>query len=90
VDVSGDSATTGDVSHLFYSSVSSQHAAFPKILWHVEPLLGGDCEIANCTVATARQQPTNNRGMVFSAWSAKQQLNSNRGTVFSVWTMLRY
>jgi hypothetical protein len=45
--------------------------------WHVYPLLGADR-----TAAVATQRPANNRGMVFSAWSAKQQLNSNRGTVF--------
>jgi hypothetical protein len=42
-----------------------------------------------CTAAVARQQPANNRRMVFSARSAKQQLNSNRGTVFSVGSVPR-
>jgi hypothetical protein len=50
-----------------------------RILWLVDPLLGGDREIGDS--AAARK---NSRGMVFSARSAKQQLNSNRGTVFSV------
>jgi hypothetical protein len=40
-----------------------------KILWHVDPLLRGDCKIGDCTAATARHQPaTNNRGTVFSVW----------------------
>jgi hypothetical protein len=58
-------------------------------MWHVDPLLAGDHEIGDCTAATVRQQQTNNRGMVFSAWAAKQQSNSSRGTVFSVQTMPR-
>jgi hypothetical protein len=55
------------------------------VLWHVDPLLGGDNEIGDSTAVVARQRPVNsNKGMVFSARSAMQQLNSNRGTVFSV------
>jgi hypothetical protein len=43
------------------------------MLWHVDPLLGGDLVLGNCTSAVARQRPVNNnRGMVFSALSAKQ------------------
>jgi hypothetical protein len=38
------------------------------ILWHVDPLLGGDREVGDCTAAVARQRPA----------------NSNKGTVFSV------
>jgi hypothetical protein len=35
-----------------------------------EQLLGGNCEIGDCTAAVARQWPTNNnRGMVFSVRS---------------------
>lgn len=38
----------------------------PIILMHVDPLLGGDREIGDCTEVVARQQPTNNsRVMVF-------------------------
>jgi hypothetical protein len=43
------------------------------ILWHVDPLLGGDREIGDCIAAVARQRPSNNnnnREMVFSALSA--------------------
>jgi hypothetical protein len=50
---------------------------------HVDPLLGGDREIGDCTAAVAWQRPTNNRKMVFSTRSAKQLLNSNTGTIFS-------
>jgi hypothetical protein len=42
------------------------------VLWHVDPLLGSDREIDDCKVAVARQRPTKNRAMVFSAPSAKQ------------------
>jgi hypothetical protein len=72
-----------------------QLACFPMfslhfiILWHVDPLLGGDREIGDCAAAVARQSPANNRGMVISAPFAKQQLNKNRGTVFSVWSVPR-
>jgi hypothetical protein len=49
----------------------------------LDPLLGGNREIGNCTSAVSMQRPANkNRGMVFSALSAKQQLNSNNLTVF--------
>jgi hypothetical protein len=63
---------------------------YATILWHVDLLLGVDREVGDCTVAVARQQPVNNRGMVFSVQSAKQQLPSNRGTVFSVKSVPRY
>jgi hypothetical protein len=33
-------------------------------VWHGDLLLGGDREIDDCTMAVARQRPTNNRGMV--------------------------
>jgi hypothetical protein len=59
------------------------------ILWHVDPLLGVDREIGDCTAAVARQRPADNTEMIFSAWSAKQQMNSNGGTVFSVWSVPR-
>jgi hypothetical protein len=36
-----------------------------RILWHVDPLLGGDGEIGNCIAAVTRQRPENNREMVF-------------------------
>jgi hypothetical protein len=36
-------------------------------MWNVDPLLGGDGEIGDCTAAVARQQPANNnRELVFS------------------------
>jgi hypothetical protein len=43
------------------------------ILWHVDPLLGNNCEISSYTMVVTRQQP----------------VNSNRGTMFSVLFMLR-
>jgi hypothetical protein len=55
MDALGNSITTGDVSYLFYSSISSRYAAFPKILWHADPLLGGNCEIGDHTESVARQ-----------------------------------
>jgi hypothetical protein len=62
-----------------------------KIMWHVDPLLGGYREIGDHTAAMARQQPSNdNRGMVFSALSAKQKLNRKRGTMFSMRSVPRY
>jgi hypothetical protein len=61
-----------------------------SILWHVDPLLGTDREISDCTAAVARQRSANNRGMVFSAWSSKQQFRYNRGTVFSMLPVPRY
>jgi hypothetical protein len=39
------------------------------ILLYVDLLLGNDCEISNYATAVTRQQPINNRGMVFSAES---------------------
>jgi hypothetical protein len=43
------------------------------ILWHVDPLLGNDREIGDCSAAVARQYSVNkNRRMAFSALSAKQ------------------
>jgi hypothetical protein len=51
-------------------------------IWHVDPLLGANHEIGECTVAIARQRHANNRGMEFYTRSAKQQLNSNRGRCF--------
>jgi hypothetical protein len=59
------------------------------ILWYADPLLGGDHEIGECTVATAKQQPTNNTEMVFSARSPKQQLNSNKGSVLPMQSVPR-
>jgi hypothetical protein len=60
------------------------------VLWHVDPLLGNDREIGNCTAAVARQwSVNNNRRTVFSARSAKQQLSSNRGTEFTARYVLR-
>jgi hypothetical protein len=54
------------------------------ILWHVDPLPGGDCGIGDYTSVLARQRHTNyNKGMVFSARSVKKQLKSNKGMVFS-------
>jgi hypothetical protein len=39
-------------------------------VWHVDPLLGSNCEMGDYTAAVARQQPTNNnKGMVFSVRS---------------------
>jgi hypothetical protein len=58
------------------------------ILWHIDPLLGGNREIGDFTAAVARQRPANNnRVIVFSVRSTKQQLNSNRGTMLSVLSM---
>jgi hypothetical protein len=42
--------------------------------WHVDQLLGNDCEISRYTKAVTKQL----------------RANSNKGTVFSVWFMLRY
>jgi hypothetical protein len=53
------------------------------ILQHIDMLLGKD-RGTNERTAAAKQQPANNRGMVFSVWPPKQQLNSNIGTVFSL------
>jgi hypothetical protein len=44
------------------------------ILWHADPLLGGDRETGDCTVAVARQRSAINKGIVLSALSDKQQL----------------
>jgi hypothetical protein len=60
-----------------------------RAMWLVDPLLGGDRDIGDCTAAVVRQRPANNKGMVFSAQSTKQQLNRNIGTVFSVWCFSR-
>jgi hypothetical protein len=51
-------------------------------LWHVDPLLGGDNEIGDCTAIVAMKRPASNREMVFSARSATEQFSSNRGKVF--------
>jgi hypothetical protein len=59
------------------------------ILCCVDPLVGGDREIDDCTANVARHQPVNNRGIVFSARFAKQQLNNNRGTMFSMQSVPR-
>jgi hypothetical protein len=41
-----------------------------SILWHVDPLLGGDGEIGDCTAAVARHRPaSNNKGKMFSTRS---------------------
>jgi hypothetical protein len=55
-----------------------------KIIWHIDPLLGGDREIGQYTAAVAMQRPENdNRRLVFSALSAKQKLNKKeRNGVF--------
>jgi hypothetical protein len=50
------------------------HSASRFILWYVDPLLGGDREIGDCTVGVARQRPANNkRGMVFSARAVQRR-----------------
>jgi hypothetical protein len=55
-------------------------------VWLMDPLLGGDRPISDCTAVVVRQRPANNnRGIVFSAQSTKQHLNRNREMVFSVW-----
>jgi hypothetical protein len=54
-------------------------------MWHLDLLLGGDCEIVDCTAAVVRQRPANNnRRMVFTARSTKQQLNSNKETAWII------
>jgi hypothetical protein len=55
-----------------------------KILWHIGQLLGGECEIGDCTAAVSRQRLViNNKEIVFSARSAKEQ------TSYSVESLLR-
>jgi hypothetical protein len=53
-------------------------------MWHLDPWLGYDREVGDCTVVVVRQRPASNRGMVFTTRSAKQQLNSKRVAAFSV------
>jgi hypothetical protein len=65
------------------SSILGLKIGYIYILWHADPLLGGESEICDCIASVARQRPAN-RWMMFSARSTKQQLNSNRGNVFSV------
>jgi hypothetical protein len=64
-------------------SSTTKTTTISLILWHTDMSLGKDRK-TNERTAVARQQPINNRGMVFSARSPKQQLNCNRGIVFSV------
>jgi hypothetical protein len=67
---------------MHYTFKSLDHVVI--VLWHVDPLLGGEREIGDCTAAVARKRSANNnRGVVLSARSAKQQLNSNIVMVFS-------
>jgi hypothetical protein len=40
--------------------VMSWLKAVDDVLWHVDLLLGSDCEIGNCTAAVASQQAANN------------------------------
>jgi hypothetical protein len=50
--------------------LSVESKALDIILWHVDQLLGNDCEICNYTTAVTRQRPVNsNRGMIFSVQS---------------------
>jgi hypothetical protein len=52
-------------------------STYPReVLWHVDPLLSADHRIGHCTMAVARQRPTNNRRMVFSARSEMQQFRT--------------
>jgi hypothetical protein len=47
--------------------LSVESKAMDVILWHVDLLLGNDCEIRSYTTAVSRQRPVNsNREMVFS------------------------
>jgi hypothetical protein len=46
-------------------------------LWYVDPLLGNNCEISNCTMAITRQWPINsNRGTFFFLCSPWQYVSS--------------
>jgi hypothetical protein len=52
------------------TSYGGPDRGYPKILWHVDPLLGNDNEINNYTIAVNKQQPVNsNRGKLFSVRS---------------------
>jgi hypothetical protein len=77
------------LAYLLISRICTAVGPRDTLLWRVDPFLGVNREIGDCTAAVARQRPANNIGMVFFARSAKQQLNSNRGTICSVRSLPR-
>jgi hypothetical protein len=63
---------------LHYSRTHNPNRRQFLISWHIDPLLGADREICDCTAAVVKQRSANNNtGMVFSARSAKHGLNRN-------------
>jgi hypothetical protein len=47
-----------------------------NILWHVDPLLGNDCEISNYTTAVTRQRSLNSNRKCFLCGPCRDVISS--------------